>query len=125
MRWAAPRAATTTPTARTNNAYCQDNEIAWFNWARPDTELRDYTKRLITLRMAHPVFRRHRFLSGIEASELRWFTPAGTEMTDADWADENALAIALYLDGSDDDGLPRVCQVNGVTSVSVVTCVPR
>jgi len=27
-----------------------------------------------------------------------------TEMTDADWADENALAIALYLDGSEDDG---------------------
>ena len=37
-----------------------------------------------------------------EASELRWFTPAGTEMTAADWSDDNALAIALYLDGSDD-----------------------
>ena len=85
-----------------NNAYCQDNEIAWFDWSQPDTELRDFTKRLIALRMAHPVFRRRRFLSGAEASELRWFTPAGTEMTGADWSDENALAIALYLDGSDD-----------------------
>ena len=85
-----------------NNAYCQDNEITWFDWSKPDTELQDYTRHLIALRKAHPVFRRRRFLSGAEASELRWFTPAGTEMTGADWSDENALAIALYLDGSDD-----------------------
>ena len=85
-----------------NNAYCQDNEIAWFDWSQPDTELQDFTKQLIALRKAHPVFRRRRFLSGAEASELRWFTPAGTQMTGADWSDENALAIALYLDGSDD-----------------------
>ena len=85
-----------------NNAYCQDNEIAWFDWSQPDTELQDFTKRLIALRLAHPVFRRRRFLSGAEASELQWFTPAGTQMTGADWSDENALAIALYLDGSDD-----------------------
>ena len=85
-----------------NNAYCQDNELTWFDWASADTVLRDFTKQLIALRRAHPVFRRSRFLSGAEASELRWFTPAGTEMTAADWSDENALAIALYLDGSDD-----------------------
>ena len=85
-----------------NNAYCQDNEIAWFDWASADTELQDFTKQLIALRKAHPVFRRRRFLSGAEASELQWFTPAGTEMTAADWSDENALAIAFYLDGSDD-----------------------
>ena len=64
-----------------NNAYCQDNEIAWFDWSKPDTELQDFTKNLIALRKAHPVFRRRHFLAGAEASELRWFTPAGTEMT--------------------------------------------
>ena len=85
-----------------NNAYCQDNEIAWVDWAQPDTALQDFTRRLVALRKAHPVFRRRRYLSGTEASELRWFTPAGTEMTAADWSDENALAIALYLDGSND-----------------------
>ncbi|HEX9356555.1 MAG TPA: glycogen debranching enzyme, partial [Streptosporangiaceae bacterium] len=85
-----------------NNAYCQDNEMTWFDWSKPDTELQDFTRRLVALRKAHPVFRRRRFLSGTEASELRWFTPAGTEMAAADWSDENALAIALYLDGSDD-----------------------
>jgi isoamylase len=85
-----------------NNAYCQDNQITWFDWSAPDTGLSAFTRRLIALRQAHPVFRRSRFLAGAEASELRWFTPAGNEMTAADWADPNALAIALYLDGSDD-----------------------
>ena len=96
-----------------NNAYCQDNEIAWFDWSQPDTELLDFTRRLVAFRWAHPVFRRRHFLTGAEASELRWFTPAGTEMTAADWADASALAIALYLDGSDgpdraDDGTPML-----------------
>jgi glycogen operon protein len=96
-----------------NNAYCQDNEITWFDWANADTALRDFTKDLIAFRRAHPVFRRHRFLTGTEASELRWFTPAGTAMNGADWADPNARAIAIYLDGSDDpdraeDGTPLV-----------------
>jgi isoamylase len=85
-----------------NNAYCQDNEITWFDWSQQDTALLDFTKRLIALRRAHPVFRRSRFLAGAEAAELRWYTPAGTEMTAANWSDASALAIALYLDGSDD-----------------------
>ena len=37
----------------------------------------------------------------VEAAELGWFTPAGTPMTQADWADRDALALGVYLDGSD------------------------
>ena len=55
----------------------------------------------MAFRRSHPVFRRRRFLTGIEASELGWFTPAGTSMTQADWDDRNALALGVYLDGSD------------------------
>jgi glycogen operon protein len=87
-----------------NNAYCQDNEITWLDWtqAQPqDGGLLEFTRRLIALRKAHPVFRRNRFLAGAQARDLRWFTPAGTEMTDAGWSDPSSLAIALYLDGYD------------------------
>jgi glycogen operon protein len=85
-----------------NNAYCQDNEISWFDWAAADTDLLAFAKRLVAFRRSHPVFRRRRFLVGTETSELRWFTPAGAAMTDGDWSDASALALALYLDGSDD-----------------------
>jgi glycogen operon protein len=94
-----------------NNAYCQDNEITWFDWSSADEGLLAFTRRLIAFRRQHPVFRRRRFLAGQQASELGWFTPAGTPMTGADWANPSALSLAIYLDGSDDpdraeDGTP-------------------
>jgi isoamylase len=85
-----------------NNAYCQDNDITWFDWSAGDEELLAFAQRLIAFRKDHPVFRRRRFLAGREAAELGWFTPAGTSMTAADWADPSALSLAIYLDGSDD-----------------------
>jgi isoamylase len=96
-----------------NNAYCQDNKITWFDWSTVDQDLLDFTTRLIATRRAHPVFRRNRFLAGAEATELEWFTPSGSPMTDGDWQDPGAKSIALYLDGSDDpdraeDGTPLV-----------------
>ena len=90
-----------------NNAYCQDNDITWFDWSAVDEDLLAFTRRLIALRTQHPVFRRRRYLAGAEASELRWFTPAGTPMTAADWADPSALSLGIYLDGSDDPDVAR------------------
>jgi glycogen operon protein len=84
-----------------NNAYCQDNEVCWVDWSATDTGLLAFTQHLVALRRSHPVFRRHRFLTGIEAAELGWFTPAGTPMTQAGWADGDALTLGVYLDGSD------------------------
>jgi glycogen operon protein len=84
-----------------NNAYCQDNEISWVDWASADNDLRDFVKRVLTLRREHPVFRRKRFLRGAEAAELGWYSSAGTPLTDAQWADPTMHAIAVYLDGTD------------------------
>jgi isoamylase len=84
-----------------NNAYCQDNEISWIDWSAVDQDLLVFTRNLVKLRRSHPVFRRRRFLTGIEARELGWFTPAGTAMTQGDWDDRDALALGVYLDGSD------------------------
>ena len=95
-----------------NNAYCQDNQIAWVDWSAADTELLAFTRQLIAFLKAHPAFRRQRFLAGAAgAAELAWFTPGGTAMTGPDWSDPSALALAIYLDGSDEpdraaDGSP-------------------
>jgi isoamylase len=96
-----------------NNGYCQDNAITWIDWSAVDCELLAFTKRLVALRQAHPVFRRSRFLAGAEASELAWYTPFGAAMTPVDWADADARSLAIYLDGADDpdraaDGSPLV-----------------
>ena len=75
------------------------------------TNLRDYVKRLLALRSEHPVFRRKRFLTGVQAAELGWYSSAGRQLTDEQWGDPTMHAIAVYLDGSDapdeaDDGTP-------------------
>jgi glycogen operon protein len=84
-----------------NNAYCQDNPISWFDWSSTDQQLLGFTRRLIALRRAHPVFRRRRFLTGVEAAELEWHTPGGAQMTPADWNYPGARSVAVYLDGAD------------------------
>jgi glycogen operon protein len=85
-----------------NNAYCQDNDITWFDWSTLDRELLSFTTRLVAFRQAHPVFRRRRFLAGAEASDLCWYTPSGTAMSPDEWKDPNGRSVAIYLDGSSD-----------------------
>jgi isoamylase len=96
-----------------NNAYCQDNEITWFDWRTADHELSDFTTELIALRRRHPAFRRRRYLTGKAASDLRWFTPSGAEMTAEDWSNPSARSVGLFIDGATDpdvgrDGTPMV-----------------
>ena len=48
-----------------NNAYCQDNADHLVRLVGDvDADLLAFTRRLIALRLAHPVFRRRRFLAG-------------------------------------------------------------
>jgi len=85
-----------------NNAYCQDNELSWFDWDHVDDDLFEFTKRLIELRKQHPSFRRRRYFQGHPirgAVDLGWCKPDGTEMTDDDWSVGHARSIGLFLNG--------------------------
>ncbi|GAA4515440.1 glycogen debranching protein GlgX [Actinoallomurus oryzae] len=81
-----------------NNAYCQDNELTWVDWTdQPESgALREFVRRLTTLRREHPVFRRRRFPSG---DNVQWFTPEGGSMTDGDWQTAYAKAVTIFLNG--------------------------
>jgi glycogen operon protein len=88
-----------------NNAYCQDNELSWFDWDNVDGTMVAFTRRLIDLRRRHPVFRRRRYfqgtpLRGHDVTDLAWFRPDGTEMTDDDWDSGWARSIGVFLNGS-------------------------
>jgi isoamylase len=89
-----------------NNAYCQDNEVSWFDWQHADDELLDFTRHLIALRRAHPIFRRRRWFQGRPirgTPDIAWFRPDGKEMDDADWASGFAKSVAVFLNG---DAIP-------------------
>jgi glycogen operon protein len=87
-----------------NNAYCQDNEISWIDWASADLDLLYFTVSLLAFRRAHPVFRRRRWfegrpLRGQDIRDIAWFTPAGQEMSDEDWKAGFAKSLMVYLNG--------------------------
>jgi isoamylase len=88
-----------------NNAWCQDNEISWYEWTdSPEKdELRDFTRRLIRLRRQHPTFRRHTFLRGKEVKgsglpDVWWFRADGLKMTRRDWQDGEHV-LGMFLNG--------------------------
>ncbi len=89
-----------------NNAWCQDSEISWFDWALQDHQERmlAFTKRVIRLRQDHPVFRRKTFLTGSDANgtglpDSWWFRPEGRRMTRRDWERDDIPAFGLFLNG--------------------------
>jgi isoamylase len=98
-----------------NNAYCHDSELSWYDWQGADRELMAFTRELIALRRAHPVFRRRRWFTdgGARPDELEhdidWYRPDGVRMTTADWLRSEAAAIGVFLSGDhvvDIDGRP-------------------
>ena len=87
-----------------NNAYCQDNEVSWYDWDAVDEPLLVFTRNLLTLRRHHRVFRRRTFfhgrpIHGSGVSDIAWFTPSGDEMEESQWEQGFAKALAVFLNG--------------------------
>jgi isoamylase len=87
-----------------NNTYCQDNEIAWIDWAKLDTEsgqsLHAFTAKLLALRQRYAALRGSRFMHGRGNSvtglpDLWWFDEQGHRLVAADW--DNPVARVLGL----------------------------
>jgi isoamylase len=77
-----------------NNAYCQDNDVSWVDWslAGGDGDLTEFVAGLVKLRMSHPALHSRRFFAG---DDIQWLRPDGGEMTDADWSESFARAVAV------------------------------
>jgi glycogen operon protein len=103
-----------------NNAYCQDNELSWVDWDLDESRRRllDFTRRLVRMRRAHPVFRRRHFFQGrrvrgSDMKDLAWFRPDGKQMVDEDWNNPATRCLGFRLTGNaidevDDEGGPIV-----------------
>jgi glycogen operon protein len=83
-----------------NNAYAQDSEVSWLDWAGADQGLIDTVGALARARLAHEALHDDRFLTGRPAAEggpadVQWLRADGAPMGDADWAPGNTLGMAL------------------------------
>ena len=93
-----------------NNAYCQDNEVSWLDWAATDQALLAFVRSLARLRREHAVFRRRGWFQGKSIRprkdgrkplpDIAWLDPEGHEMTDQQWAEDLSRTVQVLLDGN-------------------------
>jgi glycogen operon protein len=89
-----------------NNAYCQDNEVGWFDWTGPDKHpnLLRFWQQIIAFRKRHPAVRKNSFYTGeVNKRGLKDITWHGTKLNDPGWDDSHARALAFMLAGDDTD----------------------
>jgi len=90
-----------------NNAYCQDNELAWMRWDRNERQekLFQFTQKIISLRKKHPIFQKRRYfkgrkIHGEKIKDIRWLNTDGTNMNDEEWHTSYIRAMGMFLNGT-------------------------
>lgn len=92
-----------------NNAYCQDNDISWFDWGNCslNSALVSFTRKAIRLRKNHPVFRRTEFFKGSMAGkkpDIQWYAADGSN---PDWSKISRF-LAFRLLGTFNSGAGKI-----------------
>ena len=89
-----------------NNAYCQDNEISWFDWTlvNKHSDILRFSRNMIRFRRMHPALRRDQFFDGsVNERGLRDVSWHGTRLNRPGWDDPDARSLAMTLAGFDGD----------------------
>ncbi|ADW69317.1 glycogen debranching protein GlgX [Granulicella tundricola] len=99
-----------------NNAYCQDDELTWYDWNldSPRRRLMEFTANLIQMRRNHPNLHRRKFfqdrtIRGSVVRDIAWYNTTGEEFSDENWNSSWSKSLALMLNGktlnvSDEEG---------------------
>jgi isoamylase len=91
-----------------NNAYCQDNELAWFDWSWDERrkEFFKFACRIVRLRRDHPSFRRRKFKGDVHderdsRESVRWIRSDGKDMQVDDWENGGWMrTLGMFMDGN-------------------------
>jgi len=88
-----------------NNAYCQDNEVGWFDWSKLQnhSDLHRFWKQIVAFRKRHPTLRKNSFFTGeVNQRGLKDVSWHGTMLNSPGWDDGQARALGFTLAGFDD-----------------------
>ncbi len=85
-----------------NNAYCQDNDVSWFDWARADEALRQFVSWLSGFRKLHRVLRSNEWLHGdgegpSRGREIVWFDAGGEKIRVEDGPDSPPAPVQVIV----------------------------
>jgi len=85
-----------------NNAYCQDNDLSWFDWTLVDkhADIMRFTKGMIDIRKRCSAMSRPLFFSGEHNArglpEVSWH---GCRLDEPGWSDPGGRVLAFTLGG--------------------------
>jgi glycogen operon protein len=89
-----------------NNAYCQDNDISWFNWQEVDRnkEIVDFFRKAIAFTCRYTILQRRKFSLGVDLNadhipDLSWY---GLDLTPPNWLDPGLRTICMQMDGGEE-----------------------
>jgi glycogen debranching enzyme len=84
-----------------NNAYAQDNALAWVDWERRDRELEEYVIVLAAMRAETPALSGARFLTGTLGEgglpDVAWLDFQGEPMREEQWRDPQNRRLVMIL----------------------------
>jgi len=84
-----------------NNAYCQDNEISWYDWNLADWQVRllEFTRTLLKLRRDNPAFQRRHFFTedAGDKADVIWWHANGRQATSDDWNDPEQRCLGMIV----------------------------
>ena len=85
-----------------NNAYCQDNEISWFDWSllERNREFFEFVSGMIAFRRRHPVLSAEQFY---RPEEISWFNTFGCVPV---WQSDSAIGCHILAKGNQG---PELC----------------
>jgi isoamylase len=91
-----------------NNAYCQDNEMSWFDWGLVEkhTDVLRFFTKMIAFRRQHAILRRGKFFSGkVNQRGLADISWHGCRLNAPGWDNPASRALAFTLGGfAEEDG---------------------
>jgi glycogen operon protein len=96
-----------------NNAYAQDNEISWIDWAKTDQSLAAFVGRLAAARREHPALSRPSWLAGqpFDATgllDVEWRDASAAMTSGAQWEARPDEILVAVLAAPAPDGVDRV-----------------
>ncbi len=78
-----------------NNAYCQDNEISWFDWSfvEKNKEILEFTKQIISISKNYKVFNAEEYINAEKKEDRPYIIWHGQENNQPDWSVESRSLV--------------------------------
>ncbi len=89
-----------------NNAYCQDNDVSWFDWRLTETnsDIVEFFEKAVALTRRCTILQRRRFFSGqdLDADSVPDVVWYGNSLGRPDWDNPELRLLCFQLDGGEE-----------------------